>query len=135
MTKKNRTAHGRPVFEYRNQYGCFRANVIFIVDTYDTGSPLIKLIDIDTGKLFTTVSVRYTERELGPNETLIKNWADNEGMARFIVRNQIGMIDGNFRDNYLTWYMNILEMDYIDPGNKHVRKIIEQRQSVDKAAN
>ena len=126
MQKKNRTAFSRPVFEYHHPWG-FTINVVFVIETYDTGSPLIKLINADTGKLYKRVSVYYDERELGSRETQIKNWGDNEGMAKFIAETGIGLLDGSFNDKYLSWYINRDMMDYIDPKNTHSRNIREKK--------
>ena len=63
------------------EWDCF---VVF--EKYSTGNHAIQLIDADDGTPVATASVNVPELDLEPNEVVIKDYSENEGVYEALLQ-------------------------------------------------
>lgn len=96
--------NNRPVFRF-NQPEERGVYVVFEVGSYlNNGNLAIELCSAHTGEIYAPVS-RNLEKLKSDHEAHIKNNSECNGMARFLVENDLGLLCGNYKDDYpLFWF-------------------------------
>lgn len=56
---------------------------------YMNGRPQLTLSDVEDGCPVAVATVNIPEEELEPNEIIVKNYSENEGMLQFLQKNGI----------------------------------------------
>ena len=74
-------------FKFKNQYG--GAEVYVKVEHYRNGRPVIELIDASDDTPYAVATVNMPTVLLAPDECLIKDYSENEGMLEFLTKNNI----------------------------------------------
>ena len=121
MSQKSKAENSKPVFKYNHPAG-FTKDVIFVVDTYNSnGNLYMGLVEAHTGEPFTDVTRNFGE-PLGENTANIKNTNENEGMAQFLIENELGFIMGNFTEEYPLFFFDPFKLEEVDPGNQYGKK-------------
>lgn len=58
-------------------------------EQYNNGRTAITLTEVETGDPIAVATVNIPEVELGPDEVLIKDYSENQGILASLVRNSI----------------------------------------------
>lgn len=80
-----------------NQYKCVAKGAY-----YGNGNKAVQLIDIEDGGLVATATVNLVEEAVDEDKAFIKDYSENEGMAKALIRAGIidifvfGMVDTGF---------------------------------------
>lgn len=111
-------------FQFKNQYG--GAEVSIHVQHYRNGRPVIELIDVSDGQPYAVATVNMPEVLLSPNECLIKDYSENEGMYEFLVNNNIVTPSDMGIQLEHVW----LPLAIINPIDQWGNKIVSQTKTI-----
>ena len=73
--------------EFKTPYAEF--NVDIRRKRYSNGRLALELIDVEDGAPVMTATVNIPEAYLEKDETIIKNYSENEGVLEFLIENKI----------------------------------------------
>jgi len=111
----------QPVFKY-DLFGDIH-KVVFYVARYTINNNLFVGLKIArTGEIFADVTTNFecSHEDYYAN---IKNCDENEGMAKFLLENDLGFFVGNPSDPYPMFFFDPLMLHYVDPdGFKEISK-------------
>jgi len=102
--------------------------VVFVVSAYRNNCNLyVGLKDANTGESVLDITTNMGAK-LPPHTAHIKNFDENEGIAQFLIENDLGFIMGTFSDSYPEFFFNAFRLPEVDPqGAEEYEKLINER--------
>lgn len=85
-------------------------DVVLVWRQYSNGRRRLDLIDVEDGTPVMTATVNVPEEDLSGNETVIKNYSENEGVLRFL---QINGIVGPVKREIEVGFVNCPIVDFL----------------------
>jgi hypothetical protein len=64
-------------------------DVVVKIGYYPNGRPALSLIDVEDGMPYCTCTINLPEISIEPEEVIVKDYSENEGVLKFLLKNNI----------------------------------------------
>jgi hypothetical protein len=75
------------MLKLQTKYGSYKVDIVW--KKYSNGRPALELVDVTDGFPVCVATINMPDIQLEPNETIIKDYSENEGVLKFLQNHKI----------------------------------------------